>query len=139
MPYFPGTVGIAAFAGAKLCGYTAAGAALRRAYPKASVRPFWFGLARTLTGVCAGLLNLFLWIKILAPNFSDDQTTGFLISLIAWRVLIWTLLIWYFCDREIEPLSRFLFAVVSGVILSFILDALGIWLAFVSPGGIPVC
>lgn len=67
------------------------------------------------------------------------DTGGGALSLVLWQLILWTLVVWYFCDRRFAHPARASIVVACGILLSFLLDAVGIWLALISPGGTPVC
>jgi hypothetical protein len=141
----PGPLGLAAFSGVKLAGYTLAGVVLRRAYPATRARALTIGLTRAAVGLAVGLLHLVLWANILGRYLSDRYVLPvFFLGLFILRMIIWTFVIWFFCDRSFldrsrERPGRVVGFAMAGTAFSFLLDAVGIGLAFVTPGQISFC
>ena len=82
--------------------------------------------------VYAGLLSF-------APErLGDALGTTFLVGLIPFRIFEWYFLIWLFYRMEMER-RGYRAAILWGVIVSFVLDAIGIVAAFVVPGGFWIC
>ncbi|HWX55432.1 MAG TPA: hypothetical protein VN176_12645 [Verrucomicrobiae bacterium] len=137
----PGPLGAAAFAGVKFCGYTVAGAALRRIYPATRSWAITIGTTRLLLGLVIGIAHLALWGTILTTLHKPDgfAVPWFFSGLLVLRFVIWMATIWFFCDRRWERPKQTLAWAAAGTGLSFLLDVIGIALAFVAPGKIPFC
>jgi hypothetical protein len=138
-------LGLAAFSGVKLAGYTLAGAVLHRAYPATRARALTIGLTRAAVGLAVGLLHLVVWAEFLGRYISDRYALPVFISgLFVLRLIIWTFVIWFFCDRSFFDRSRkrpgrVVGYAMAGTAFSFLLDAVGVGLAFVTPGQISFC
>lgn len=139
--HLPGPFGFAAFAGIKLAGYTVAGVTLRRLYPATRALAFTIGATRTATGLAVGIINIaFLAMFASRSNSMNGEIAPWLfLSLIVLRLIIWTFIVWLFCDRKWERTQRTLTCVVAGTAFSFLLDVAGVALALVSPGQTTFC
>ena len=142
MPAGPGPIGFAAFTGVKFLGYSVAASVLTNAFQ--SSRNVWFvGLARTGIGLVAGTLFGGTWI-LLSMRFDNNwpdwlAATVFFGLLIPIRLAEWSLLIHLFFDRGLVERTRDFKLATAGSLWSFVLDAVGIFSAFVVPGGFWVC
>jgi hypothetical protein len=145
MPGGPTPFGFAYFAGVKFAGYTCAAWALNRTY-RSNENSIWkVGGARTALGLAAGAAygGLFFLMVNRLHLLNDSDYTGvlYLGGLIPIRLLEWSLLIWYFYQRG-SP-NRVLLLLLRnstlGIIWSFVLDAIGIYAVFVTPGGAWIC
>jgi hypothetical protein len=144
MPGSPTPFGFAYFAGVKFAGYTCAAWALNRSFDSKENSVWKVGAARTALGLTVGAAYGGLTILLTETvgffgNHGDGATLGFLAGLVPVRLAEWSLIIWYFYQRG-KP-NRFLLLRDSslGIVWSFILDAIGIYAAFVVPGGIWIC
>jgi hypothetical protein len=140
--HVPGPMGFAAFAGVKFAGYSVAGSVLRCVYPATIAHSLTIGITRTVAGLALGIVHVALWQMFLSrsSNSSDSRMAlWFFLSLLVLRLIIWTFIVWFFCDRKWDQLRRTLISALAGTALSFLLDFLGVALALVSPGQIPFC
>ena len=131
-------IGYAAFCGVKLAGYSLYGLALRKWYPNTK-QSFWvLGLCRTAIGMLFGALCF--GIVLLAGSVAGGSPPGlvFIAGLAPVRVLEWWILIWLFCDRKLNTMSRDWCWVILGVIFSYCLDLPAI-LGFIFAGGFWIC
>ncbi len=136
----PGPIGFAAFVGAKFGGYTLAGAVLRRKYPAENASPVKIAITRTLLGLGLGIAHFFVWESFQRSNVNrEDNGYAFICGLIILRLLIWSGIIWLFCDRKLEHRLRVFGWAAAGTAFSFLLDAVGLALAFIAPGKVPFC
>jgi hypothetical protein len=142
MPMGPAPLGFAYFAGVKFAGYSAAALVLGRAY-KTPANALKVGLARTGIGLVAGTLfggASFLISTRLQNRWPGWVTVslffGFLIPI---RLAEWSLLIHLFFDRGLTQRDKLLDSAALGSLWSFVLDAVGIFAAFVVPGGLWIC
>ena len=137
---FPGPLGLVAFVGVKFGGYALAAIVLKKIYPGIVA-----GIAK-IAGVRTGLglvLGIAFWL--LSMQFVGD--TGLFSStplipyiwLAALRIVIWAVVISIFVPRGQEGMGKFLLFSGLGAIWSCVLDGLGIALALITPGRIPVC
>jgi len=143
MPAGPGPVGFVAFAGAKLAGYTLAALALKKAFKSPDINILKVGLVRTGIGLVAGALfggtSILLVMHIQRQSTGDLATSLFFALLIPVRIAEWCLLIHLFFDKGLVDRSKDTKYAALGVIWSFVLDAVGIFAAFVVPGGFWIC
>ena len=137
---FPGPVGFAAFVGAKFGGYTIAGKVLQRYYPAENASPVKIAFTRTVLGLSLGIAHFFLWLSFQRSHVNRaDNEYAFIAGLIILRLLIWSGIIWLFCDRKLEHPIRIVGWACAGTAFSFLLDAIGIALALIAPGATPIC
>jgi hypothetical protein len=112
--YFPAKVAI----------YSLAGWALNKVY-KAGPNPLLFGILRVAFGFGIGFLMLFA----IEPLTSPPKTTlADYIWLASTRFLVWTGMIWFFYERKNFSPLRFIIVVLSGILLSFGIDAAFAWI-----------
>lgn len=131
----PTPIGLAAFTAVKFAGYTAAGSWFRRRYRNERVRPWLFGLVRTLVGIAAGVGCLYLGEKvgIVRAEFL------FWACLVPVRMAEWSLVLWWFFERPDVRRGR-LFAYASlGTAWSYALDVPAVIFMYYIPGGFWVC
>jgi hypothetical protein len=136
----PGPIGFAAFVGVKFGGYTLAGTVLQRNYPAEDARPVKIAITRTAVGLVLGIAHFFVWESVQRKYFNGSMSEySFIGGLIVLRLLIWSGIIWRFCDRKLEHPIRVLGWAAAGTAFSFLLDVIGIALALVTPGQMPMC
>lgn len=136
----PGPIGFAAFVGVKFAGYTLAGTIVRRTYPAETASAVKIAITRTGLGLALGIAHVAFWGWFLNSHVGPEMKgTAFIVGLVVLRLLLWTAIIWLFCDRRWEHPLRLLGYAVAGTAFSFLLDAAGIAMAFVAPGKIPFC
>lgn len=147
MPAGPTSIGFAYFAAAKYLGYTA--------YCKWAIEPrldwtgserkappsAWLaGGARTLIGLVIGVaVGIGFWS---IPYFSSHDSTAELIffsALVPVRIFEWLLLLCWIYRGSQRSRATTVALICCGIVVSFLLDALGILSAFVLPGGMWVC
>jgi hypothetical protein len=149
MPAGPSELGFVYFAAAKLAGYTAfckwvVTPQLSYAYAGDSSRESpsaWkAGSARTLIGVGIGVvLGLAFWrIPYFANHDFYDNGVFFLVLLPVRIGEWWLLLRWIYRDFPVSPRRRAAI-IAEGIVASFVLDLVGVFTAFVAPGGMWVC
>ncbi len=125
MPFGPEPIGLAAFVGVKLAGYSAAGWALGRRFQKERPRPLTFGLARTVLGVGVGVMAAFLAGRIGVSN----SAWLFYPLLLPFRIVEWLLVLsWFYPDGfpQRHPSGRRLRYALAGSAWSYALDAAAI-------------
>jgi hypothetical protein len=130
------------FTGVKLAGYTAYSHYLRNMLDDPSDRGFGrtfkIGGTRTLIGLAAGLsYGALAWATHLFDR-GDASTVIYLLGLLPIRIAEWWLLLWLFFPMKNEA-GKIGKGVTFGIIVSYLLDALGILAALVIPGGAWVC
>lgn len=143
MPMGPGPAGFLYFAGVKFLGYSAYGYFLRDklfddlANGGAS-RTLKIGGARTGIGLAAGITYGLL---AMTTGLFDTDASGvfYFLGLLPIRLGEWWLLLWLFFRNKIHERARTYWGIGLGVLVSYLLDAIGIAAAFVLPGGIWVC
>jgi hypothetical protein len=163
MPGGGTALGFAYFAAAKFIGYTAfchwiieprALAASSPTLPSSTLSistnaievaelpsAFHAGAARTAIGVAAGSASGLLIFSGFLDHLGNDTVaiSIFFALLIPIRILEWRLLLWWMY-REFPFASSTRWKLVTfGIVTSFALDALGMFTAFVMPGGIWIC
>ena len=134
----PGPIGFAAFVGVKFAGYTLAGTVLRRTYPAEAAGAVKIAITRTALGLALGIAHVAFWGRFFSKHVDVQmQSAVFVMGLIVLRLVLWGAIIWLFCDRRLErPLRIFGYA-IAGTTFSFLLDVVGIALAFIAPGKTP--
>ena len=143
MPAGPTPFGFAYFAGVKFAGYTCAAWALNRTYHSKETSIWKVGGARTALGLATGAVYGGLFFLMVNSfhflNNSDYNGVLYLGGLIPIRLLEWSLLIRYFYQRGSPNRVLLLRNSALGIIWSFVLDAIGIYAVFVTPGGAWIC
>ncbi len=130
----PSLIGAACFVGLKFAGYSAYGYGMTRTLSVRRPRPLVFGAARTGVGFGVGVLyGLMLTLLPEAPAHLAY------VGLLPVRVLEWGLLIWLFYGRSSIGFSRLSILTFIGVLVSYLLDGLGLVFVFVVPGAMWVC
>jgi hypothetical protein len=128
-------IGFAAFVGVKLVGYTVAGYKLRAAYQREGPVPIAFGVSRTLLGVAAGPA----YGSVVPSMSGGGGMLALYAGLLPVRLLEWLAIIAIFFDRRFGEPGRLLKYALAGIVWSYLLDAVGILLAIITPGGVWVC
>ena len=137
-----GPLGFVYFAGVKYAGYAAAALVLRENY-KSSANPWRVGLARTGIGLVAGTFFGGVWL--LMSSFFENKWPDWLAAAVFFGLLIpvrlaeWSLLIHFYFDKGLVQRAKDLKFAAFGSLWSFALDAVGIFAAFVVPGGFWIC
>ena len=146
MPFGPEPLGFAYFAGVKLAGYSAYAAVVNRSEsiavaPVKKFPSFWIGLVRTLIGVSVGAAFGFGFWSLAKRFHTLDPYSGVLFFglLLPVRVLEW-LLLWNLFYRRLQLSSEIRRTyILVGILISFLLDAVGIMAVLVIPGGAWIC
>ena len=146
MPFGPQPLGFAYFAGVKFVGYSAYAALLNSnstvSEASCKIPSAWkSGLVRTGIGVAVGtVVGLGFW-KLLPSGgwFEEHGGALFWWGLLPVRVLEWYVFLWILYRNCHLRLSRTAFAITSGIVTSFLLDAVGIFTMLIVPGGAWVC
>lgn len=146
MPAGYGPLGFVYFAGVKFAGYYGYSELLNRskAIQRAGskIPEAWKGgLARTGVGVVVGAIaGLAFWKLIPNGSFMDHYGSWvFFGGLLPVRVAEWSFFLWLLYRQfklDTITLEKFIFL---GVLVSFLLDAIGLFAAFVMPGGAWIC
>jgi len=145
MPGGSTAVGFGVFAGIKLVGYTGFANALQWGYPGSRHGVLKIGAARTATGITAGLAYGALWIGLLEKALAHRMNEMAMLSIYYFLLLLplrfteWGFTIWLFSDRELRNRTKILKWIVLGMVCSYLLDAAGLFGAFVVPGGFWIC
>jgi hypothetical protein len=145
MPMGPGLGGLAYFAGVKLAGYTGYAYFLRKRIfddiPNGGFsRTVKIGATRTGIGLASGIAYGGLAF-LTAGIFGEGASSGvyYLSGLLPIRFLEWWLLLWIFFRSQTEDRSKIASGIGLGIVVSYLLDAVGIGAALVLPGGVWVC
>ncbi len=113
--YFPAKVAI----------YSLAGWVLNKVY-QSGPNPLLFGILRVAIGFGLGFLLLFA-IEPLTPKPNTTSYADY-VWLGSTRLLVWAGMIWFFYERKnVSPLRLFI-VVISGILLSFGIDAAFAWI-----------
>jgi len=137
--YFPGPLGIAAFAGIKFAGYAAAALALKKIEPVITASALKIAGIRTGLGVVMGIPATLIGVSLVSaihPKFTDLE--GYFV-LAAVRLGIWALLLYMLTKQSGISRPRLLLLAALGAACSCLLDWPAFHLASVAPGQIPVC
>lgn len=146
MPFGPEPLGFAYFAGVKLVGYSAYAALLNRSkslsQAACKIPNAWkAGLVRTGIGVAVGtVVGLGFW-KLLPSHgwFYEHGGSLFMWGLVPIRVLEWYFFLWLLYRQCNISLGRSAIIIALGIVVSFLLDALGFFTMLIAPGGAWVC
>jgi hypothetical protein len=143
MPFGPAPLGFAYFAGVKFLGYSAYAALLNNKVSQDSceIPNTWkSGLVRTGIGVVVGtVVGLAFW-KVLPSAWSDEYGgVLFWSGLVPVRILEWYFFLWLLYRQCHLQLSQTAIAITSGIVTSFLLDAVGVFTMLVVPGGAWIC
>jgi len=145
----PTALGFAYFAGVKFAGYAAYSALLNRS--KAAQRTgcklpeFWKGgLVRCGIGIVTGAVYGFgFWLAMQHVHdiqFVDNYgVTLFFGALVPVRVAEWLLFLWLLYRRCELTRAAKAGAVTGGIVVSFLLDAIGVYGLFYIPGAAWIC
>lgn len=120
---------------AKVVVYSLAGWVLNKIY-REGVNPLIFGVLRVAVGFGLG----FLLVIAISALFPGPDSSGYsdYVLLGSTRLIVWTGMIWFLYEREnLSPL-RFFILVISGILLSFGIDAAFSWLDKEFPGMLSV-
>ena len=143
MPFGPAPLGFAYFAAVKFVGYSTFAGLLNSKLSQSSCRmpSAWkSGLVRTGIGVAVGtVVGLAFW-KLLPFEWLDRYGgVLFWCGLIPVRVLEWYFFLWLLYRQcHLRPRQRAL-AITGGIVMSFLLDAVGVFTMLIVPGGAWVC
>ena len=135
MPAGSTEIGIAAFVGVKLVGYTVAGIALRRAYERTGPVPIAFGVSRTLLGIAVGMA----YGATAAASLTGLGVIAAYAGLLPVRLLEWFAMIAAFFDRRLTQPGRLLKYSFLGSAWSYFLDVAAAATALITPGGVWIC
>jgi hypothetical protein len=146
MPGGPSPVGFVYFVATKLVGYTAFSAyainrseAVRKHTEIPAPSPIFAGVVRTAIGVGVGAIVGTMFWKL--PNVVPDRLLDdglFFLYLVPFRVGEWWLLL-ATVYRSFSFGNWKAGLICGGILTSFALDATGLALAFILPGGFWVC
>ena len=139
MPFGPAPLGFAYFAGVKFAGYSAYAALLNsRVSPSSCKVPnAWkSGVVRTGIGVAVGtVVGLSFWKLLPGGWLANNGEMLFWSGLIPVRILEWYFFLWLLYRQcHLRPSHRAL-AITCGIVVSFLLDAVGIFTMLIVPGG----
>jgi hypothetical protein len=132
----PADLAFISFALVKFAGYTCAAWVLNRSFQTRQTNVWKVGAARTALGLAAGAAYgaLYIWLA------SDKGSYfAYFAGLLPIRLGEWSLVIWYFYQRERPDHVLLLRNSVFGILSSYVLDAIGIFATFVVPGGRWIC
>jgi hypothetical protein len=142
----PGSLGYVYFAGVKFAGYYGYSTWLNRSEAvtrsACKIPEAWkSGLVRTGIGIVVGaVVGLGYWKVSPISQFMDNYGTAvFFGGLVPVRVLEWYFFLWLLykqCNLGWKDQAKFIF---FGIVVSFLLDALGYAAALVLPGGAWIC
>jgi hypothetical protein len=144
MPFSPAPLGFAYFAAVKFVGYSAYAALLNSSVSKepSKVPSAWkSGLVRTGIGVAVGtVVGLTFWKLLPSGGWLNRHGDAlFWWGLVPVRVLEWYFFLWLLYRQYHLRLSQTAFAITSGIVVSFLLDGVGVFAMLVVPGGAWVC
>jgi hypothetical protein len=142
----PGSLGFVYFAGVKFVGYCGYAAVLNGskaiARSACKIPEAWkSGLVGTGIGIAVGaVVGIGFWKIMPAKQFmANHGRTVFLAGLIPVRILEWYFFLWLMyrqCNLDQMDKEKFIFI---GILVSFLLDAIGIFAALFVPGGAWIC
>jgi hypothetical protein len=145
MAFGPNLAGLAYFAGIKLVGYTGYAYFLRKKLFDDSpnggfTRTVKIGGTRTGIGLAAGMAYGGLTL-LTTGIFGEGASAGvyYMLGLLPIRILEWWLLLWIFFRSKTGDRSKVASGIGLGIVVSYLLDAIGIAAALVLPGGFWVC
>ncbi len=146
MPCGPTELGFVYFAAVKLAGYTGYSALLNRskAVTRAGCAPpsMWkAGLVRTGIGVVVGVaVGLGFWKLAPHSQFIENNAAPlFFAGLVPVRIAEWSFFLWLLYRRyQLTKAEDFKFT-AGGIVVSFLLDVIGVYAFFVLPGGAWIC
>jgi hypothetical protein len=140
VPGGPTELGFVYFSAVKLVGYTAAAWYFKSDYKKHDSSVWKIGAARTALGIAAGVSYGAAW-WLLARWFHrfESWDLWYLALLIPIRIGEWALILWLFFERGSAGRSHLTRNVFLGTVWSYVLDAIGVFAAFVVPGGAWIC
>jgi len=141
----PGIGGLAYFAGVKLAGYTGYAYFLRsKLFDDAAnggfSRTVNIGVTRTGIGLVAGIVYgglALLYYGIFGEGASSSVV--YMLGLLPVRFFEWWLLLWMFFSPKTSDRPKAAWGIGLGIVVSYLLDAIGIGAALVLPGGVWVC
>jgi hypothetical protein len=140
VPGGPAPLGFAYFSAVKLAGYTAAAWYFRRSYDRPDSNVWKIGVARTALGLAVGSsYGAVWWLVGKWIHVPENSDLIYLALLFPIRLAEWSLILWLFFERQRDTQSRLLRNSLLGMAWSYVLDAIGILAAIVTPGGIWVC
>lgn len=140
MGMYPGPLGLVVFIAVKFGGYMLAALVLKRAYPGIVAGLAKIAAVRTGIGLLLGIAFWLLTFTYLgdSPMFQASPVIPY-IWLSAFRIVVWGVVISLFTRKAEGSTAMFIGLSVAGALWSGLLDAVGIGLALISPGQIPVC
>lgn len=126
--------------GVKFGGYALAGIALKKAYPAIAAGVAKIAAVRTGLGLVLGIAFWALSMKFLGDSalFTGTPLIPY-VWLAALRIVVWAVVISIFVSQGQGETAKFLLFSALGALWSCILDGIGIALALITPGRIPVC
>jgi len=143
MPFGPAPLGFAYFAGVKFVGYSAYAGLLnsRVSQPFCKVPNAWkSGLVRAGIGVAIGtVVGLAFWKLVPRGWLNNYGDVLFYSGLIPVRILEWYFFLWLLYRQCHLRTSQRALAITCGIIVSFLLDAVGVLTMLIVPGGAWVC
>jgi len=129
-------LGFAAFAGVKYLGYSAAAWRLNTVYSNSRRSAWLVGAARTGIGLVIGIAYGTLWM-FRAP--AVNPVAIFFLLLLPIRMIEWGVLLRWFYEPGFLLARRAWMAAGLGTVWSYLLDAVAVAAALVTPGGRWLC
>lgn len=136
MPMGGTIIGFGAFIGVKLVGYSLfCRGLLRDSRQPSSPRSAWLiGGARTLMGIAFGVAY-----GLTIQTTGSDNAPLFYLGLLPVRAIEWALLVrLFFPARSFGDPDTWIW-IAQGIVVSYALDFVAVFAAFVAPGGIWIC